>query len=153
MKLFKNLTAIALAAVMTVALVGCGSNAASSDAASSASSVASSEASSSSEAVDTSDAVYTINNTTGMNVTELYLYAAGSEDKGTNYAAEGLAADAAVEVTTAYSEEAAAGTYVLEFTTEDGATQKFETLYFEVATINLLSVDAAAGATPIAFGY
>ena len=142
MKLIKNLTAIVLAAVMTTALVGCGG---------SASSAPASSAPASSTAVDTSDAVYTIANTTGMNVTELYLYVAGSEDKGTNYAAEGLAADATV--TTAYSEEAKASVYVLEFVTEDGATQKFETLYYEVATINLLSVDAAAGATPIAFGY
>ena len=144
MKLIKNLTAIVLAAVMTTALVGCGG---------SASSAPASSAPASSTAVDTSDAVYTIANTTGMNVTELYLYAAGSEDKGTNYAAEGLAADATVTLTTAYSEEAKASVYVLEFVTEDGATQKFETLYYEVATINLLSVDAAAGATPIAFGY
>ena len=144
MKLIKNLTAIVLAAVMTTALVGCGS---------SASSAPASSAPASSTAVDTSDAVYTIANTTGMNVTELYLYAAGSEDKGTNYAAEGMAADATVTLTTAYSEEAKASVYVLEFVTEDGATQKFETLYYEVATINLLSVDAAAGATPIAFGY
>ena len=144
MKLIKNLTAIVLAAVMTTALVGCGS---------SASSAPASSAPASSTAVDTSDAVYTIANTTGMNVTELYLYVAGSEDKGTNYAAEGLAADATVTLTTAYSEEAKAAVYVLEFVTEDDATQKFETLYYEVATINLLSVDAAAGATPIAFGY
>ena len=42
-------------------------------------------------------------------------------------------------------------TYVLEFTTEDGQTQSFETLHYEVAPISLLNVDAAAGATPIAF--
>ena len=143
MKLFTKLTAIALAAVMTFALVGCGAS----------SSTASSTPASSAASVDTSDAVYTVNNTTGMNVTELYLYVAGSEDKGTNYAAEGMAADATIVLTTAYSEEATSAVYVLEFTTEDGATQSFDTLYYEVATINLLSVDAAAGATAIAFGY
>ena len=37
-------------------------------------------------------------------------------------------------------------TYVLEFTTEDGSTQSYET-----TPISLKSVDAAAGATPIAF--
>ena len=42
-------------------------------------------------------------------------------------------------------------TYVLEFTTEDGTTQSFDTLSYEVAPISLLSADAAAGATPIAF--
>ena len=41
--------------------------------------------------------------------------------------------------------------YVLEFTTEDGNTQSFDTLSYEVAPISLLSVDAAAGATPISF--
>ena len=41
--------------------------------------------------------------------------------------------------------------YVLEFTTEDGATQSFDTLSYEVSPISLLSVDAAAGATPISF--
>ena len=41
--------------------------------------------------------------------------------------------------------------YVLEFTTEDGTTQSFDTLSYEVAPISLLSADAAAGATPIAF--
>lgn len=42
-------------------------------------------------------------------------------------------------------------TYVLEFTTEDGSTQSFDTLHYEVAPISLKSVDAAAGATAIAF--
>ncbi len=42
-------------------------------------------------------------------------------------------------------------TYVLEFTTEDGSTQSFETLHYETAPISLKNVDAAAGATPIAF--
>ena len=42
-------------------------------------------------------------------------------------------------------------TYVLEFTTEDGQTQAFETLHYETTPIFLKSVDAAAGATPIAF--
>ena len=41
--------------------------------------------------------------------------------------------------------------YVLEFTTEGGDTQSFDTLGYEVAPISLLSVDAAAGATPISF--
>ena len=41
--------------------------------------------------------------------------------------------------------------YVLEFTTEGGDTQSFDTLSYEVAPISLLSVDAAAGATPISF--
>ena len=42
-------------------------------------------------------------------------------------------------------------TYVLEFTTEDGSTQSFETLHYETTPLSLKSADAAAGATPIAF--
>ena len=42
-------------------------------------------------------------------------------------------------------------TYVLEFTTEDGSTQSFDPLHYETTPISLKSVDAAAGATPIAF--
>ena len=41
--------------------------------------------------------------------------------------------------------------FVLEFTTEDGNTQSVDTLHYEVAPISLKSVDAAAGATAIAF--
>ncbi len=98
-------------------------------------------------------ATYTLYNTTGETVKELYIYEAGSEDKGENYAKDGMAADATTEVnfTAASEEEAQAKTYVVEFTTESGATQSFDTLHFEVAPISLLSVDAAAGATPIQF--
>lgn len=42
-------------------------------------------------------------------------------------------------------------TYVLEFTTEDGSTQSFETLHYGTTPLSLKSADAAAGATPIAF--
>ena len=42
-------------------------------------------------------------------------------------------------------------TDVLEFTTEDGSTQSFETLHYETTPLSLKSADAAAGATPIAF--
>lgn len=98
-------------------------------------------------------ATYNVVNTTGETVTELYLYDANSEDKGENYAKDGLAADASVVLTDkAAAAEVEDITYVLEFTTESGATQKFETLHFEEANIELLSVDAAAGATPIVFG-
>ena len=99
-------------------------------------------------------ATYHVYNTTGETITELYLYPAGEEvDAGENYAANGLAPDAMIELTrtAASEEEADAMTYVLEFTTESGMTQKFETLHFEIADISLLSADAAAGATPIQF--
>ena len=92
----------------------------------------------------------TVYNTTGDNVTELYLYVAGSEDKGENLAADGLADGDSVVLTLPEDADKSAE-YVLEFTTEDGATQSFDTLSYEVAPISLLSVDAAAGATPISF--
>ena len=92
----------------------------------------------------------TVYNTTGENVTDLYLYAAGSEDKGENLAADGLADGDSVVLTLPEDADKSAE-YVLEFTTEGGDTQSFDTLGYEVAPISLLSVDAAAGATPISF--
>ena len=83
-------------------------------------------------------------------MTELYLYTAGSEEKGENLAGEGLADGESVVLTLPEDADQSAK-YVLEFTTEDGSTQSFETLSYEVTPISLLSVDAAAGATPIAF--
>ena len=97
-------------------------------------------------------AEYTIYNTTGDTVTELYLYLVGSEDKGENFAGEGLEDGASVVITkeAASEDEAKAMTFVLEFVS-GGQTQKHETVHFEVAPISLKSVDAASGATPIAF--
>ena len=91
-------------------------------------------------------------NTTGSKVTELYLYDAGSEDKGENLAGEGLADGESIVITRdVEADKQADVVYVLEFTTEDGNTQSFDTLHYEVAPISLKSVDAAAGATAIAF--
>ena len=92
----------------------------------------------------------TVYNTTGENVTDLYLYVAGSEDKGENLAVDGLADGDSVVLTLPEDADKSAE-YVLEFTTESGDTQSFDTLSYEVAPISLLSVDAAAGATPISF--
>ena len=92
----------------------------------------------------------TVYNTTGENVTELYLYAVGSEDKGEDLAADGLADGDSVVLTLPEDADKSAE-YVLEFTTEGGDTQSFDTLGYEVVPISLLSVDAAAGATPISF--
>ena len=140
-------------------LAACGSKpAASSTASSAASSVASSAAASSEAAsseaasseAEVEPAEYTVYNTTGENVTELYLYVAGSEDKGENLAADGLADGDSVVLTLPEDADKSAE-YVLEFTTESGDTQSFDTLSYEVAPISLLSVDAAAGATPISF--
>ena len=150
----KNAAVVAAALALAVGMTACGGSSASSTAAySTASSVASSVAASS-EAASSEAAVepaeYTVYNTTGSTVSELYLYVAGSEDKGENLAGEGLA-DGENVVLTLPEDADQSAKYVLEFTTEDGTTQSFDTLSYEVAPISLLSADAAAGATPIAF--
>ena len=151
----KNAAVVAAALALAIGMTACGSSSstASSTASSAASSVASSAAASS-EAASSEAAVepaeYTVYNTTGTNVAELYLYAVGSEDKGENLAGEGLADGESVVLTLPEDADQSAK-YVLEFTTEDGTTQSFDTLSYEVAPISLLSADAAAGATPISF--
>ena len=85
-------------------------------------------------------------------VTELYLYLVGAEDKGENFAGEGLADGESVVITknADSEEEAKAMTFVLEYVYGD-QTVKYETNHFEVVPISLKSVDAVSGATPIAF--
>ena len=151
----KNAAVVAAALALAVGMTACGSSSSSTAASSTASSVASSVAASS-EAASSEAAVepaeYTVYNTTGSTVSELYLYVAGSEDKGENLAGEGLAdGDSVVITRDVEADKQADVTYVLEFTTEDGQTQAFETLHYETTPISLKSVDAAAGATPIAF--
>ena len=155
MKLNKICAASAVLA-LAVALTACGgsaSTAASSTASSEAASsvAASSEAASSEAAAESAE--YTVYNTTGSTVSELYLYEAGSEDKGGNLAGEAGLADGENVVITrdVEADKQDDVVYVLEFTTEDGSTQSFDTLHYEVAPISLKSVDAAAGATAIAF--
>ena len=149
----KNAAVVAAALALAVGMPACGSSSSSIAASSTASSVASSVAASS-EAASSEAAVepaeYTVYNTTGSTVSELYLYVAGSEDKGENLAGEGLA-DGENVVLTLPEDADQSAKYVLEFTTEDGTTQSFDTRNYEVAPISLLSADAAAGATPISF--
>ena len=154
----KNVAVVAAALALAVGMTACGGSASSTTASSVASSVASSAAASSEAAsseaasseAEVEPAEYTVYNTTGENVTDLYLYVAGSEDKGENLAADGLADGDSVVLTLPEDADKSAE-YVLEFTIESGATQSFDTLSYEVAPISLLSVDAAAGATPISF--
>ena len=149
----KNVAVVAAALALAVGMTACGGSASSTTASSAASSVASSAAASSEAAsseaasseAEVEPAEYTVYNTTGENVTDLYLYVAGSEDKGENLAADGLADGDSVVLTLPEDADKSAE-YVLEFTTESGDTQSYE-----VAPISLLSVDAAAGATPISF--
>ena len=148
----KNIAIVAAAAALAVGMTACGSSASSTAASSVASSAAASSEAASSEAEAVS-AEYTVYNTTGSTVTELYLYDAGSDEKGDNLAGENGLADGENIVITrdVEADKQSDVTYILEFTTEDSQTQSFETLHYEVAPISLLSVDAAAGATPIAF--
>ncbi len=151
----KNVAIVAAALALAVGMTACGSSSSTAASSSVASSAASSEAASSeaaSEAAEPTTAEYTVYNTTGSKVTDLYLYEVGSEDKGDNLAGEGLAdGDSVVITRDVEADKQADVTYVLEFTTEDGQTQAFETLHYETTPISLKSVDAAAGATPIAF--
>ena len=150
-----SVATVAVALVMGMTACGGSSSTASSVASSAAASseAASSEAASEAASeVEAQSAEYTVYNTTGTTVTELYLYDAGSEDKGENLAGEGLAdGDSLVITRDVDADKQADVVYVLEFVTEDGATQSFDTLHYEVASISLKSVDAAAGATAIAF--
>lgn len=153
----KNVAIVAAALALAVGMTACGGSASSTTASSVASSAAASSEAASSEAAsseaassEVESAEYTVYNTTGENVTDLYLYVAGSEDKGENLAADGLADGDSVVLTLPEDADKSAE-YVLEFTTESGDTQSFDTLSYEVAPISLLSVDAAAGATPISF--
>lgn len=141
----KNVAVVAAALALAVGMTACGGSASSTTASSTtASSVASSAAASSEAAsseaasseAEVESAEYTVYNTTGENVTELYLYVAGSEDKGENLAADGLADGDSVVLTLPEDADKSAE-YVLEFTTEGGDTQSFDTLSYEVAPISL----------------
>ena len=153
----KNVAVVAAALALAVGMTACGGSASSTTASSVASSAAASSEAASSEAAsseaEVEPAEYTVYNTTGENVTELYLYDAGSEEKGDNLAGEnGLADGESVVITRDEDADKQSDVnYVLEFTTEDGETQSFETLHYETTPISLKNVDAAAGATPIAF--
>lgn len=109
------------------------------------------EATAEAESEEATSAVYTVKNTTGAKVTDLYIYEVGSADKGENYAADGLADGETVTITRDEdAEKQKEVKYTLEFTTEDGTTQHFDTLSYETVGIDLKSADAASGATPIA---
>jgi len=157
----KKFLSIVIAAAMCAALlVGCGSDDTTKPADTNNTEVKNETNTSTNTSTDTTTveekkehAEYTVYNSTGAKVTELYLYDAGSTNKGENLAGAGLEDGATLVITRDLVEaEAKAAVYVLEFKAENmTSSQKFETLHFEVAPINLLSVDAAAGATPIKF--
>ena len=156
----KKITALLLAALLLLTVTGCTQKAVepSTEPTTEATTEATTEVTTEATTVATTaaavpqEAEYTVYNTTGETVSELYLYLVGDQDKGENFAGEGLADGDSVVITknAASEEEAKAMTFVLEFVV-GGQTLKYETVHFEVAPISLKSVDAASGATPIAF--
>ena len=142
----KTVAIAAAALALAVGMTACGGSASTAASSTASSAAASSEAASSEAAsseAEATSAEYTVYNTTGSKVTELYLYDAGSEDKGENLAGEGLADGESIVITRdVEADKQADVVYVLEFTTEDGNTQSFDTLHYEVAPISLKSVDA-----------
>lgn len=97
--------------------------------------------------------VYTVYNTTGEKVTELYVTDNATGEKSENFAGEGIADGESVEIS---GTNKAGYVVTLSFKTESGYEAKFETLHFETVPISLLAkpaeeTDATSGATPIAF--
>ena len=105
------------------------------------------------KAAKASTGTYTFFNKTGETITELYLINNLTGEQGTNYAVNGMAADAKWVITrTVSAEEIQAGySMTVAFKTEGGYEGRFETLHIETAPITLLAQDAMTGATPIAF--
>ena len=136
MKTYARITAGVLAMMM----VGCSSNA--------PAATATPAASATPEAAETGTGVYTVWNTTGEKLTDLYIY--DGEDKGQNFAEDGLQNNASVEIT--LEDVPADSEFVLEFKTEGGYTGAFETLHVEETAIAIPAADTLTGATPIVFG-
>lgn len=142
------------ASAVALVLAGCSSSV-TTETASEVTAAPSAEATEEAEEIVTSGK-YTVTNTTGETVTELYLYETGTEDKGENYAGEGLAVDASVTIEIEVDEAVADGyASTLEFTTESGTTSQFTTLHLEEANMNLLSAEADTytSATPFEWAY
>lgn len=99
-------------------------------------------------AVPTGTGKYAITNETGADLESLYMYAAGSEDKGTNYAEEVNANGGSFELVFdgEYGQD-----YVLEFSNAGEEARNFPTLHIEEAPIRLLAADTCVGATQISF--
>lgn len=103
---------------------------------------------------------YTVINTTGEKITELYITDNTTGDKSDNYAGEGLADGESVEIK---GTKKADYVVTLSFKTESGYEGSFGTLHFETVPIWLLSkqavddkiaaagADATSGATAISF--
>lgn len=91
---------------------------------------------------------YTIYNVTGETVTELYVTDNLTGEQSENYAGEGLADGATVQINGTNKEG-----YVvtLSFKTESGYEGAFDSLAFETVPISLIVVDVTSDATQISF--
>lgn len=139
--------ALLMAASLTACSSSSSSTAASSTASAAAEATAEATESASAES-ETTAAKYTITNNTGEKVTELYVYVDG-EDKGDNYAADGL--DDGAEVVVDKGDQPSDQNYTLEYVTESGRDASFTTLHMEEANLSLLAEDAMTGSTPLEF--
>ena len=138
------------AAAAVILLAGCGSSTGTAEPAATETPEATTEAAPKEEVQTVGE--YTVYNSTGESITELYLYPTGSADKGENLAGDHGFKDAhAVGLTYDAGDKAADTALTLEFTTESGYNAKFETLHIETAPLTLLAADALTGATPLAF--
>ena len=97
---------------------------------------------------ETGTGVYTIWNTTGEKLVELYVHE--GEDKGTNYAEGGLNNNSSVEIT--IKDVPADTAFTLEFKTESGYKGLFDTLHVEETAIAIPAAELLSGSTPIVFG-
>ena len=91
---------------------------------------------------------YTVYNTTGEKVTELWITDNATGEKSENYAGEGLEDGKSVEIKGINKE---GYNVTLSFKTESGYEGAFTTLHFETVPISLIKVDATSGATTISF--
>ena len=103
---------------------------------------------------------YTVINTTGEKITELFITDNATGEKSENYAAEGLSDGDSVEIKGTKKADYAV---TLSFKTESGYEAAFETLHYETVPVWILSKqtveeniaaagpDATSGATPISF--
>lgn len=92
---------------------------------------------------------YTVVNTTGETITELTVTDNQTGEQSENYAGEGLADGASVEIV---GSNKAGYELTLTYKTESGFEGIFKTLHFETVTISLaIPADATSGATPLSF--
>jgi flagellar hook assembly protein FlgD len=148
-KFLKSAAALALAA----GLAACGSTSSTTNTKSTAAASSAAATAEATEAPATSG-TYTVTNKTGEKVTELYFYLNGSDDKGENYAQDGLD-DGAVLTVNKNVDESEAAEYAekgmtVEYTTEGGTNAVvFDNLHLEEAPLILKpAADIESGATP-----